>query len=296
MKSLHELHHGGIASVAERLSQTQYELAHSGIEQYKIEMDDFRVLYGDESIERDEAYVRDRQEKFKTKEQEVSADRLTNGEIRRVSECAEYLIIEGINRGWYLDSRAVKTTDYDDIANGIDFIFERQKGHDPATHLGLAVDITCARSMDEKMISIKKAIDTGTLSKIKYFKSGNFKGELSDIPKVIAAVDVFTVERMFKELGQGAEIKTHHMRFIMLQQFELQLEAYEKYAQVVRESLVPSFARALVMLRAAKAEIADEMKKYEHILSEHRTIVSMKEKLAETFSTKPSQTGRILRG
>lgn len=282
--------------VAEQVSKFRYPEAHAGIEQKKIKETDFVGHYSSESLARDREYVEKRKAQFATDTGVQTVDKLSHTDIRKVSECAEFLIIEGIDKGWFPDCTVMKTSDYDDIANGVDCILERKKGHDPAAHLGLAIDVTCGQTMEKKLTSIKEAIDKGVLPRIKYFKSGNFKGAMDNLPKVVAAVDVLAIDRIFKSTAQGEDISKHHIRVTLLKQFEMQLAAFEGYTRGVKPELTSHFSTALHTVRSIIRELEQEMKKYDHILQEHPTLIKMKAILAEQFPSQPSKLpGRILR-
>jgi hypothetical protein len=76
---------------------------------------------------------------------------------------------------------------FDDIANGIDSIVEF-KQRQTTSHLALAIDVTKSKeSLSKKFERIRNSIKTGDLSRARYFrsKSGGFRGELSNIPRVV---------------------------------------------------------------------------------------------------------------
>lgn len=282
--------------VAANIEKYQYPKAHAGIEQKKIKEADFIGHYSSESLARDREYVGRRKAQFSSDTSLQTVDKLSNDKIRKVSECAEFLIIEGIDKGWFPDCTVTKTSDYDDIANGVDCILEHKKGLNPASHLGLAIDVTCGQTMEKKLSAIRENIDKGILPRIKYFKSGNFKGSMDNLPKVVAAIDVHAIDMIFKSTTRGEDIGKHHIRITLLKQFEMQLSAFEGYTRGSKPELTTHFSTALHTVRSIIRELEQEMKKYDHILQEHPTLLKMKAILAEQFPARPSKLpGRILR-
>jgi len=284
---------------AERLNKGAYEVAHQKLERKKINPRDFTGVYSKESLDDDAEYVARRKKQFEQDATMKSLDGVQNEKIRRATEVAEYVFTEGVERGWFPNCKVIKTADFDDIKNGVDCIIERQSEQGASSHLGIAIDITCAREMDDKFSKIKKILDEDSLPEIKYFKSGNFTGRLSNLPKVVAAMSPTAVERITKEINAENDIKNHTIRLILLLQFDMQLSRMHKYVAQNKPHLAQSFKVAHQTVGAIIEELSPEFKKHASDLAGSEILLSMEQKLSEYFplsSSRPKSSGRVHQG
>ena len=205
-----------------------YEKACTYVHESEIDPEKFRDLYGKEAIDADKAYVEKMESTFST-EGEPS-------EAQKLGTIFEALLHSQIAYGqWFgKESSAQKTSRYDDIKNGIDEVVETEVHEAATSYLGLALDATLGGT-GEKFKRIKHEIDRGELGTVKYFRSknGEFRGELSHIPRVVVTADAKTVielatlwlEKKSKELHE------HPFQHQMLEEIELQLASFEGYAR-----------------------------------------------------------------
>jgi len=129
-----------------------------------------------------------------------------------------------------------------------------------SSYLGLALDATLGGT-DEKFSRIKREVDTGKLGTVKYFRSkrGEFRGELSQIPRVVVAVDAKTVlelatlwlEKRHKELNE------HPFQHQMLEEILIQLAHFESYT---RENSTPLNAEVADIFTRSRGIIASIQK------------------------------------
>lgn len=116
-------------------------------------------------------------------------------------ELFEALLAERIELDdWFgQDAKTIVPSRYDDIRNGVDLLVEFESELGFFKHLGLSIDATThIPSITEKIEAIKRAIERGQLTSLKYFyseKTGN-SGVLKDLPKVIVAADFRTIREI----------------------------------------------------------------------------------------------------
>lgn len=212
-----------------------YEKAKKLFKKYKIELNEFKDLYGNDTIKKDEGYVKNLKKEF------VKKNSPEQEEINKLATIFEAILYEHSELSNWLGENAstIKTSSFDDIANGVDSVVEFNEEEGSSSHLGLAIDATFSNDIRKKIQRIKKEIEQGELAKIKYFKSEKkgFRGELSQIPRVIIGANVQTI----KELGElwieneNKKLGKHTIQFQILDQILIQLETFEKYANKVNQ-------------------------------------------------------------
>jgi hypothetical protein len=222
-------------------------------EKESIEMDDFEDLY---DVKSDKEHVEDLLEKF---EQDNTPE---DKEAARVAEILELIYTDSAERGRWMGDEAMirNTSKYDDLVNGIDMVAEfYEKGK--FSHLGLAIDVTFSKDIANKLRRIRDEILNGELAKVKYYLSedAGIRGELSNIPHVIAGTNLPTIKElsrlwfqkrqlsesidradqpesvqkaMQEKLKEAIEdLKKHDIQHKVLRQIEFQLEKLIEFAE-----------------------------------------------------------------
>jgi hypothetical protein len=153
-----------------------YERALSGRGQEQIDMDRFADDYGAESVAKDKARVAELEAKFEAEMTPEIQEAIRLGTILEaiVTEQAE------LNEWLGSDVRTRKASRYDDVENGVDVIAEIEQEH-TTSHLALAIDVTHGVFLQKKFDRIKREIDEGTLTTVKYFENTDetFRGGCS---------------------------------------------------------------------------------------------------------------------
>lgn len=208
-----------------------YKKALGTMRECVIRPDDFVELYGDQ-VEDDINQAKKYEEKFNKENTEEDK------EAKRYAETLEAILIDQIEMSDWMGPNAYtyKTSTFDDYFNQVDGIVEFMEGENASSYLGLAVDATYKHELDDKIISILKKIEKGEMAKIKYFKSSNmnFRGELSNLPKVIIGADfnnIYNLGKLWIEKGKKKEMGSHPMQYIILQEIVMQLHFFSKYAK-----------------------------------------------------------------
>ena len=203
----------------------------------EIKPEDFSDLYSEERIAQDGVYVTDREARFAQTDQEAlpGTHGLTRGDVRKLSDIAEFSVIKGLNQGqWIPYCGAIKTSRYDDIANGVDSVLEFAPPGQFA-NFGLSIDVSFSQNLASKFERIKKEIDRfdpeddqNQLGYIRYFKSdkSGHKGRLTGLPRVVMALDTKVVEDLYRI----KDVRGHVARHEVVRELEEQLAVFTQYA------------------------------------------------------------------
>ncbi len=216
-------------------------------EEDAIRPEEFSGLYGEDVIARDVAAVNKRKESFGAPDRAKFASEIMEGIIYDQSERSDWL-------GPH--AHTIKTSDYDDIMNGVDLVVEFDEPEQSRKHLALGVDATFgSHHLDSKFSRIKSEIDSGELATIKYFRSqsGSFMGRLSHIPRVVTGIDQDHLLDLAGtwEQGLNKELGVHPAQRLVLAQIAQQLKTYAAYAERIgRHQLVRPYQDAYATIRA----------------------------------------------
>jgi len=233
----------------------------SALKNMAFSPENFRDLYGDKSIEDDQSYVQRKQGAFSQSDKTVIQEGLTSGDIKKLSKRAEYEIIRGINVArWLPLMKAYKTAEVDDIGRGVDIVLEVTDS-ELIGHLGLGVDITFAQDIDKKFRRIRDEIcaydgNRNKLARVKYFQSNNFRGELSDICRLVLVIDLPMLEDLTKL--RNKQLKNHMARHEILMEMNIQLDAFARFAQKRNPKALNPIIRTHNFIRNVIAAIGTE--------------------------------------
>jgi hypothetical protein len=223
--------------------------------------DDFIKLHGEEKVKKDQEYVEKMERIFKVNNKSESSKKAT---------ILEYIIYEQSELGEWLGKKAVtqKTSRTDDIRNGIDIAVEFEKDTEDSEYLGLAIDVSFGDELMKKFQRIKDEIDSGKLAKLEYFRSQNIAKEITDVPRVIVAVDGKTLNELIELWSEKSEdsktkLAAHPVQIQILNELFIQLKIFEQYAREVvkKDELADIYKRDLLivrnLLRDKKLEFSD---------------------------------------
>lgn len=238
--------------IVEKMTLEQiFSRARRIIQNEEIKPEDFKDLYGEKNVERDEQCVKQMEEEF---EKELEDEQRKINPLPIIFEAV--LDKHGEQSDWFGPFACmIKPSRYDKLKNGIHNIIEFKKEDFSALYLALAIDVTFGVGMQKKFERIKREIDEGKLARVKYFRSDRLgiRGELSHLPRVVIGVEPKTV----KEIGElwihkkNAELGNHQIQFQMLEEISIQVKAFAEYAQ-----------------KQDKIDIADVYKKTADIIEE----------------------------
>ena len=180
---------------------------------------------------------------------------------------------------------------YDDVKNGIDSIVEFDDNI-AVSHLALAIDVTESEiGVSSKLDRIRRSIEEDQLSRAKYFRSKNFRGELTRVPRVVVGAErekikeltdlmlrfkrmqnSITESRKLKDesesvralsrifVGLRRELADHPLQKIILLEIKGQLEAFRDYAHDKgRNNAASDYARLLNLIESVIEEKSDMM-------------------------------------
>lgn len=209
---------------------------------------------------------------------------------RKGGKLFEALTNYGINEIGVLgpDTSSIPASRFDDIKE-IDSIVEFEREEGMMSHIALAIDVTRnPHDVKEKFDNVRRSIDTGKLSEAKYFKSSNFRGELSNILRVIVGADQATIDsisdlivrniRLNKAIDENKKVQAqpestqqlikervkvqstlgeHQFQWIVLLEIQKEVEAYRKRAE---RSSKPDVVRECVKILNIIDEIIEDKK------------------------------------
>lgn len=226
-----------------------HNLALKTLKENSISLDDFDGLYDPKKLDGDREKVRRKEAGF------------VHESHKDYSDVLEAIIFDQIDGGmWFSkNTRAIKTSSFDDYYNGSDLILEIEDTARTLAHLSLSVDVTFGTNTEkEKIAKIKKNIDNGTLGQIDYFKSSRsqFRGEMSLIPQVIIGVEkdtVINLANLWMDKHEHPEIATkldeHPIKRLILSEILLQLYTFRTYAKETNKlELVPIYEKDIQIL------------------------------------------------
>jgi hypothetical protein len=220
-----------------------YEKIHHQMQKVAIDPRQFIDPYDAEMVHSDIAKARSFVESTSRENAATRfSEQLSLDEVRKLAEIAEYQVFMGINReGWLPYCSGIKTSEYDDVINGIDMVLE-YSNQNALAHLGLGIDVTFSQNLKSKFAKIKHSIDTDTLSSIKYFDSprSGIHGRLSGIPKVVVGLDVPVLHDVMR-----AKMSNDHVaRHLVIAQLRQQLGVFSDYAEHHQRQCASQLRRA----------------------------------------------------
>jgi len=216
-------------------------------------------VYSKEEVDNDLNYVQKEEESFN--EGIMDSEDKRTLEFSRIFEAIIY--DQGELANWFGENGAtIKSSRFDDIKNGVDLIVEFSGDEEETSHLALAVDVTFSDNIQKKLDNIKREIEHGKLTNIKYFQSDKlgFKGEKRDIPKTVVGADVKTLNKVMDLWVNEDEkrLAEHPIQFIILDEIMAQLEKFREYAQAMKKSnIVEKYDKAIAIMEKILAEKQD---------------------------------------
>lgn len=201
-----------------------------------IQLEDFTELYGQENILKDKAVVERLKKNFGTglSSQELAQEQ----ETKRAAEIFEAIMLEQSElSNWFGENAStIKTSEFDDIVNGVDMVIEVDEPGSSPGHVALAVDVSFGTiGIERKIARAKTEIDQNNSGNVKYFfseKTG-FKGQLTRVPRIVLGVEKARVAELIG-LDMNKRLKDlaqHPIQRVIAAETCTQLEIFSKYAQ-----------------------------------------------------------------
>lgn len=160
-------------------------------------MNKFSGIYSPSSILNDQKHTADIRKNFIDKTERAD---IFESIIANFAENAE----------WFNNAYVIETEEYDDVANGVDFVLEIETDDNEVLRLALDVTVGEESTKQEKISRIVNEIKMGKLTKVKYFQSeaefdddGNQKMlPLYQIPKIILSIEKDKLDDLCKKIVQ----------------------------------------------------------------------------------------------
>lgn len=215
-----------------------YELAKNILEADRIDPQKLKDC-DERMVNRDMQYVRDRKAQF---EKESTPESRRD---KKMATIMEVIINEQVELNDWLGPNAetVTSSQYDDIANGVDGIIRLQSEREGDTDYCLAVDVTFSADSTHirgKFNKILENIEKGQLTEIKYFAVPDlegtheyeYKGSVK-MPRVVIGIERQVVEKLgdlwFKK--NKKELGSHPVQHVIAKEILDQLAVSEQYAR-----------------------------------------------------------------
>jgi hypothetical protein len=206
----------------------------------------FEADYSPEQIKLDEEYIEKTRQKIEEANSDYGRDKLDQRELGfMLSEMAQAMIADQINKNWFPDFQAMMTSDFDDLKVGIDAVLKNEEGG----YLGAAFDFTVS---SQDMVVHHKLdkewnynVVAGNVPTIKYFKDHKTgKKERLLVPKFIVGATKQDVEDMAQAyLNNDQEfLKEYPLRYLIIEQIKTQLATILDYYEKNTDNQRLSFA------------------------------------------------------
>lgn len=280
------------------------ELAHrrakETLERNRVDLEDFEDFYPENKLAADKEYVEARKQMMEIPSPSFIREDVERLEkAKKMSEIMEAMIVDPkVIRSWYefegqdgkniCEVNAMGTSELDDLANGVDAVWEMKHYTEGLSHLALGVDITFSSDFKEKLQHIKGELDQGEMGKVEYFmpKWGDIKGELKRVPKVVIGSDarhLSEIAPMWSRLEERrSEMATHPMQKLILEEILLQLPVYEKYARKIGQEDIAEKIR-ITKLKFDKLydQIRQKLPGYYDFIEEDQVFLNLKQYLKQ---------------
>lgn len=272
--------------------QRAIEKARTILQELRVSIEAFRDLYGDTNVSEDLAYVRRMRHSMEIDETERER------ESKEIADAFEVILHEQIGKNKWLGENAfsVKTSEYDDIRNGVDNVIEFLTGPSAVSHLALGIDITFGSHIAKKFERIKNEIDKGSLTQVKYFVSPtqHFRGELRKIPRVVVGADIDSVNGLITLWlnEDNALLERHPVQLKILDEMKMQLEVFREYAKQRNPELFPVFQQRINFIDSLieqKRDLRNELVSSEILDEEHdKVLLTIRSCLTSIFKVPAS--------
>ncbi len=233
----------------------------------------FENDYSEETIEKNKLYVEQTRAKIDESNSNFGKERLEHLEGGfQLSEILQAMIVDRLNKHWFKDCQAIMTSDYDDLACGIDAVIK----HDKGGYLGIALDFTVTNQDKKIYEKLQKGwaqnTEEGKIPTVKYFEDPDTKekGRLL-VPKFIIGGTKKDVEELANAyLTNNTEVlENHPFKYMMLLQIEEQLQTVLDYYEANSDDPKIQFAKKQyekiqTILRNMKNEIQSDKKMHEN--------------------------------
>jgi hypothetical protein len=205
-----------------------YDKAKGVLAESEVDMDEFEELYTHEGVARDRRKAAELADKF---ERNASPEEQKQKKMATVLEAVFH--DQSRNNAWLGEGVSnTRPGDYDDFINGVDCIAEyKEEGR--SAFLAMAIDATYSSYPGAKFNRIRADLMNGKLGEVKYFKTDNFKGMLTGIPRVVVGASAKTLEEVMGMWvrGDSEALRGHPIQTLILEQIVMQLEAFKEFCE-----------------------------------------------------------------
>ncbi len=181
-----------------------------------------------------------------------------------------------------------KTSEYDDVKNGVDFIAEYKNPNDPSAYVALAMDASFSMSpaligkkMDKSLLDIKHQ----HLSEVKYFQFDERTSEAKlGIPRVVVGADEDRVRALLQSwdlnASSGKQITSFEenpvwtvMAIQITEQLKMFIQEAQSHGQTLLASVCGVYLKALEISLRLNKDLVD---KHQQFIAKDGTSIAIK--------------------
>jgi hypothetical protein len=227
-----------------------YDRALVALQRNAIDRTSFSDLYHDDVIARDSQEVA-------RLEQVFAANATPESERLQRAATIFHGVVHDQGSRWFGERASfIKTDPFDDY-KGVDEVMRVREPHSHS-HLALSVDVTySSQHVSEKLNGILQQVRRGQLGQVKYFRAGDYRGELSNVPRVVLGADSTAVDQLTRLWAKGDEegLVRHPVRWLLFEELYLQLNGIARYAKRIgKPNVAAKYEAALAVVRSLHDE------------------------------------------
>lgn len=246
----------------------------------KIELEEFQGVYSEEEIQRDRIEVENKKAQFEESLQGVSVE--GKERIKRSKERSEALEVvigdQAELNNWFGENAMVsRTTEYDDIKNGVDAVLEYDVEGREDKRLALGIDA----SMRTDIESVRKKIDRNIVklldkerpAQVKYFKSqvSDYKGVITGIVPIVIGMEGKNSDSLFALFSQTRRLERSKKNQELLDQKRKDLEFHPAQRIFLEQiSIQLTMYKTLLEGKVEYKEVLDQVNEMQSIIEEVR--------------------------
>jgi len=229
--------------------------------------------YSEEVVEKDELYVKKTLtniEEYNRSSGQEEFKRVEGG--FQLSEILQAMVIDRLNNHWFKEFKAIMTSEFDDLAVGMDGIMKHKDGG----YLGLSLDFTVTNKEEniyKKLSGEWENVEKGEVRTVKYFEDPDTKEKgCLLVPKFIIGASKKDVEELASAyLNNDTEVlENHPLKYVILLQIQEQVRTVLDYYEIHKDDPKIQFAKKQYeaiekLIPGMKNEIQSDKKMFENI-------------------------------
>lgn len=214
-----------------------HQKAEKKVEPYRPDPNDFRDIYGNETVDADIAEVVRLESEFKKQsdamDEYLREKKETKDMIAYVAEC---IIADQLSGEWLAGrGKVTPSAKINDYKQGVDMVIEFPEEKSKNRYIGLGIDITSSKDLGDVCKKLDRILENDVLrnriTNIKYFESDEIKREI-DVPRVIVALQDDQIKTLFTQEDRNDKqgLSSNKVQLIILYQLQQQCSTFMRIA------------------------------------------------------------------